>query len=360
MPSARRAPRRGPAWWVVAAALAMALVVVTVTTSFLLRPAQTVQEFALSRVVPEVHSTQVVTEDRAEGLHLYLVPHADDELSGWTSLAEGSDLYPVLVLLTQGEQTIRCTAEGLQRHLQAELGEEHPTPDPTTGRDTPACRQARWNAFQESLREASEHTPSMDLTDAQEVTTTVGGDSATVVRGSGVTVIALDLGDTQLTPESVREAVDHVLALAGTELPDLPLTRITSSAYVGADATGSKDCAQPALCPDGEQGYGYAHDDHRATHEAARALAPRATEGAFLVTHPYDPAANEHRALPPKVYDAFMELGPGDADSARRLGSHQRIYGWLAFPDVWRVGELPLQSTEVFFSRVQSYEVFAP
>ena len=78
MPAASRCHRRRPAWWTVGTALALTLVVVTATTVFLLRPAQTVQDFALARVAPEVHTTQVVTADQADGLHLYLVPHADD------------------------------------------------------------------------------------------------------------------------------------------------------------------------------------------------------------------------------------------------------------------------------------------
>lgn len=371
MPAARPPRRRGPARWVVGAALVLTLVVVTLSTGFLLRPAQTVQQVALARAVPAVHSGQVVTADQARGLHLYLVPHADDELSGWTSLADGSDLYPVLVLLTQGEQTARCTPEVLATHLEVELGERPPEPDPTTGRDTPACRQARWDAFRASLAEAARHTPAVDLSGAQETTATLGGSPAVLLRGRGATVVALDLGDGRLTPEAVGEAVEEVLALSGTALPDLPLTRVTASAYVGTGADGSDTdeadgtddspgCDPPAVCPAGERAYEYAHEDHRATMQAARELAPRTTQGSFLVTYPSDPAATEHRALPPEVYDAFMELGPGAPDTARRLGSHQRIYGWLGFPDVWRVGDLPLQSTEVVFPRVQSYEVVAP
>lgn len=360
----------------VGVAVVLALVVVTVSTGFLLRPAQTVQQVALAREVPAVHSGQVVTADQARGLHLYLVPHADDELSGWTSLADGSDLYPVLVLLTQGEQTARCTPEVLATHLEVELGERPPEPDPTTGRDTPACRQARWDAFRASLGEAARHTPAVDLSGAQETTTTLGGSPAVLLRGRGATVVALDLGDGRLTPAAVVEAVEEVLALSGTALPDLPLTRVTASAYVGTgtgtdeadtddagdidDTDASPGCGSPALCPAGERAYEYAHEDHRATGRAARELAPRTTEGSYLVTYPSDPAATEHRALPAEVYDAFMELGPGAPDTARRLGSHQRIYGWLGFPDVWRVGDLPLQSTEVVFPRVQSYEVVAP
>lgn len=344
-------------------AVALAVAVVTASTGFLLRPAQTVQQVAIARAVPTVHSDEVVSADQARGLHLYLIPHADDELSGWTSLADGSELFPVLVLLTQGEMTARCTPEVLESHLEVELGELPPTPDPTTGRDTANCRQARWNAFQASLGQAARHTPAVDLAAAEEVTISLDSGPAHLLRGGGATVIALDLGDGELSPASVQAGVTQVLELTGSELPDLPLTRITASGYVGESAsggTGPQDCSQPELCPDGERAYDYAHPDHVATGQAARELADRTEEGAFLITHPFDPAATEHRALPPEVYDAFMELGPGGTDEARRVGSHQRVYGWLGFPDVWRVGDLPLRSTEVVFPRVQSYEVVAP
>lgn len=55
-----------------------------------------------------------------------------------------------------------------------------------------------------------------------------------------------------------------------------------------------------------------------------------------------------------------MALGSGGPDRAERIGSYQRIYGWLAFPDVWRPGDLPLDSEQVLFPRVQSFEVVRP
>ena len=46
--------------------------------------------------------------------------------------------------------------------------------------------------------------------------------------------------------------------------------------------------------------------------------------------------------------------------TAQRLGIYQRAYGWLAFPDAWRRGDLPLAGDRVLFPRVQTYEVVEP
>jgi LmbE family N-acetylglucosaminyl deacetylase len=317
MPTPRPARRSGPARWVVGLALVVAVGVVAATTGFLLRPAQTVQEVRLATVAPTVHSADVVPAQDARGLHLYLVPHPDDELSGWTSLADGSGSYPVMVLLTQGEQTERCTAAELSKQLRVDLGELTPDPDPTAGRGTPACRQARWNSFLVSLGEASRHTPAVDLGEAEETMVTLTGGPARVLRAPGVTVVALDLGDGRLTPQSVRQAVEEVLDLSGTALPDLPLARLTASGYVGPSPDQEpppQPCPDPVLCPPGERAYAYAHPDHRATAEAARALASRAQDGAFLVTHPYDPAATGA---------AVGRMGPGAGWAGGRLRAAQ-------------------------------------
>lgn len=357
MPGNPRRQRTGPPTAVVLLLMFLALATVAASTTFLLRPSMSPAAFALDRDVPTVAPAPPPGDPR--GLHLILVPHPDDEISAWTSLVEGADLLPVLVVLTQGEGTARCTADAMERHLRPDLGEIAPQPDPShAGAGSAACREARLNSFREALDAAASHTPAVRLewSSAREVD--LAGHQARVVTGSAATLVELDLGDGGLTAQAV-ESVSQAL-LESDVLPDLPLTRVTSSAYYATEQSSPSPCDSLAVCPPGDTAYVYDHPDHLATREAARALAPLAQEGSWLVTHPYDPAVDRHLALPREVYDAFLGLGEGDPRDAQRLGSYQRIYGWLAFPDSWRPGDLPLASNQVIFPRVQSYEVVAP
>lgn len=342
-------------------ALVLALATVATSTLFLLRPAVSTERWALERDVPTVQTDGHGSDP--DGLHLILVPHPDDEISAWTSLQEADDLHPVIVLLTQGEATQRCSVEALGNHLQTELGELPPRPDPTAGgASSTACREARLNAFRDALHEAATHTPVVDVDWSDATTEQLGGTEGQVVRGDAATFVLLDLGDDTLTAPGVEQTVRDLLDDPDLPLPDLPLTRITSSAYYATTAEESVEapCEVVSTCPGGERAYIYDRPDHRAVQDAARALAPLAQEGSWLVTNPYDPAATTHLALRDEVYEAFMGLGPGEPATATRIGSHQRHYGWLAFPDVWRPGDLPLDSRRVMFPRVQSYEVVAP
>lgn len=365
MPGHQRRQRSRPPTAVVLLAMLAALATVVASTSFLMRPAVSVPDYALARDVQVVSPAVSAPEPR--GLHLILLPHPDDELSGWTALLEAEDLMPVLVLLTHGEATQRCTADVMAGHLQTDLGEVPPDPDPTTeGGGSAACRQARLGSFRRAMTEAAVHTPSAQLDwSASRPLEDPGLDGphsgldGHLVTGPSAALVILDLGDGTLTADGVEDAVGSLMASRPTGLPDLPLVRVTSAAYYATDESPT-GCDNLGLCPPGGEPYVYGHPDHLAVREAARALAPTAEEGSWLVTHSYDPRAGRHLALPEDVYDAFLGLGEGAPGTARRLGSHQRVYGWLAFPDAWRLGDLPLQDDQVLFPRVQSYEVVAP
>lgn len=355
--NAPRRPRVVPVWGVVLA-LCLALVAVTASTSFLMRPPQTVQQLAVS-TVPTVSPSEPPAQ--ARGLHIYLLPHPDDELSAWTSLVDGDDLYPVLVLLTRGEATQRCATASLAKHLNAARGEIPPTPDPGTDTASMAtCQEARLNSFRQAVSEAADHTPvvALDWTDTRTVE--LDGQAAEVVSGPSAALVVLDLGDGTLTADRVESAVRTLLEESSSWMPDLPLVRVTSSAYYATQAaTESAECDDTA-CLDGGQAYVYDHPDHAAVWEAARSLAPLTEQGSWVVTQPNDSAADRHLALPEEMYQQFMELGPGDPWTAERRGTYQRIYGWLAFPDVWRPGDLPTQDAQVLFPRVQSFEIVTP
>lgn len=350
--------RRALPSWVVVVIMALALLTVSASTSFLMRPTQDPQQFAMDKIPVVAPATP---PDQPRGLHVYLVPHPDDELSAWTSLLDGGDLYPVLVLLTQGEATQRCAAESIAKHLNPELGESAPHPDPRQeGAASAACREARLDSFQRAVSAAADTTPlvTLDWSDAQDVK--IEGQSVKVVSGPAATLLVLDMGDGTLTADAVATMVQRLLTHPDSVVPGLPVVRITSSAYYASEATaGNSDCQDLAMCPAGDAAYLYDHPDHLAVREAARSLATLSDE-TWLVTHPFDPAANKHLALSSGIYDQFMELGSGAPWEAQRFGSHQRIYGWLAFPDAWRTGDLPLASSQVLFPRVQSFDVVSP
>lgn len=313
---------------------------------------------AVDRAVEEIAPSPGLSPAEATGLHLYLVPHPDDELSAWTSLTDAAKLWPVIVVLTQGEQTGRC-ADVLDQYLQVELGERVPVPLPVTGRGSSECRQARLGSLREWLTQAAESTPAVAYLGSGDVevhATAVGPAQLTVGRQGALVV--LDLGDGRVTADIVQQAVDEVLRLDG--VPALPLARITAAAYYAeADAT-TAECPAAVLCPPGGRPCNYPHLDHKAVRDAARTIADRASDGAWLVTTPYDPAAAVFRALPRPLYETFMGLDGPDPITAHRTGSFQQVYGWLAFPDAWRTGDLPLDQDQVLFSRVQSFEVVLP
>ena len=183
-----------------------------------------------------------------------------------------------------------------------------------------------------------------------------------VVVGEHATLVLADLGDGRLEAGSVEQLVNEVVADPTVAPAGLPVGRVTASAYYAAeDAPADRErCGTPGLCPEGARPYVYEHADHLAVREAARALAPSSAQGSWLVTQPWDPAADVHLALPRDLYDAELAMGEGRPRQARRTGTYQRIYGWLAFPDVWRPGDLPVRGDKVFLPRIQSFEVVEP
>lgn len=344
------------------AVLAMVLMaaVVSASTAFLIRPAVSVQEMAIDRVVEQVSPRTGPASGPPTGLHLYLVPHPDDELGAWTSLAEAEAMWPVMVVLTRGEETSRCAGPDLSG-LQESLGEVAPVPAPVTGRGSEECRKARVGSMRRVLVEAENGTPIVEgLGTGQLSGLIVAGEPVEIVTGMHATLVLLDLGDGALSVEAVRRVVEEIPTMAS--VPDLPVGRVTASAYYAdaMEAPTPPACDRPVLCPSDGRPYDYRHRDHEVAREAARLLAGEADQGAWLLTSPYDPAANRFLALDPEVYHEFMGLDGRDPKQARRLGSYQRYYGWLAFPDAWRPGDLPLDADQVLFPRVQSFEVVAP
>ncbi len=188
--------------------------------------------------------------------------------------------------------------------------------------------------------------------------------------------VVLSLADGALTEESVTAAVKQVLELRGTVIPDLPLDRVLAASYWNdSDEHGTRTragghCAEAADCPGGPDWMEYENPDHRAVTVAVSSVAPAATRGAWVSVPPDPgeaftelvagglPTEQVTRELATEDYDFFMALGPAGPEGPRREGLHQRVYGWLAFPEQsWQAGELPRAQPPVLFSRRMTYLV---
>ncbi|WP_369052785.1 hypothetical protein [Kineococcus terrestris] len=289
----------------------------------------------------------------AEQLLLVVSPHPDDELQGWSLVTgRGPGTYPVFVTLTHGESTTKCAPEELERTLRTGWGEREPEPLPE-GPGTPSCAEARldsWHAFLDEATAVEGWRETLDdLVEGEVQVPGVAAPATTWVGESGARV-AVDGGDGSLTPQVVDAAVDAVLGLRGTVLPDLPLATVVGAAYTNDSPGAGRNRAADGTCTDhpceGDPRYAeYEHPDHWAVREALLAREPQAWT--CVTTWPRDPELTQRRDVPPDVYEALMGLGgevePGDPESRERLGAHQRAYGWLAFPRTyWTPTVLPV------------------
>ena len=328
-----------------------------------------------------------VTSRAPTRLQLVVSPHPDDEMEAWSQVDPSPDVHTVWLTMTRGEATAHCGPQTLAAELDVAAGEIAP-PAPR-GPGTRSCEDARmaaWTTFltlahgrgepagrgdhgsgaaasvgERAGGRAGPGAPRrLDLPDrpaasglpAAPVATRGGRASpgALVWAGDRQSMVAVDAGDGEVTVAEVGWAVRAVLAQRGALLPDLPLERVVSAAYVGAppDAT-------------------YQHPDHRAVQEAlldpalTAALAP--LRGTYVVTGAHDPRANLTGAIPPDEYERLMGLGPqvaGDhGATVRREGLMQRVYGWLAFPGgFWPPTERPVDDAAgdpLIMARVQSF-----
>jgi hypothetical protein len=157
-----------------------------------------------------------------------------------------------------------------------------------------------------------------------------------------------DLGDGQLTPGKVVEAVREVQSIRSL----LPVTAegdIVASAYYNDRFPGFVS---------------YTHPDHAAVQDAVRTADFGLPGRSWGRAVPSDPAVAATFEVPRSVYTAAMAVTPGIADpvtnpNAMLVGALQRDYGWLAFDPLtkrqaayWPAAETAARTP---FSRIQEF-----
>lgn len=335
---------------------------------------------------------------REPALHFFLSPHPDDELQAWSSLTQDESIYPVFVLMTRGEASDRCNPDYQMSKQSLELGAVPPPVKVVDRGET--CGDARVTLWNQMLDEAGKMDRSSRLgQNVTEYSETIAGHNAQIWIGSNSARVSLDLGDGKLQKTDVIKAVHELLDLRGPILPDLPLGIISTAAYFNDPEANPEIYSKQALA--------YPHPDHLAVTEAGTELAPLATEGSWIVTHPLDPRATHRKEINPKFYDYMMGLGePGttaaddklwegwkkptkglritartthlkklpdypyvnvgsngrftdpsksELGSLPKLGVYQREFGWLAFPDPWVPGEYQLAGSDCLFAQKNFY-----
>lgn len=318
----------------------------------------------LSVLVAVGAATLLLVPDRAmDRLQLVIAPHPDDEFLAFPALEDAPGTYTVVVALTRGESTTRCVS--IDQYLQQEAGERPPDPLPTASR-SPECAEARRDSWVAFLNDAGSLTREVRLgpgseTETVKVVDARFGGEAEVWRGRDAGRILLSLGDGELSEPEVVAAVEGVLSLRGTALPDLPLERVVLASYWRPVEGSAVEVASPAPLA-----LTYEHADHQAVTMAAPAIASRAGADTWVNVPPdYTPALalsdggdleRVTRAMPAETYQAYLELEPQEGGPALRIGALQVNYGWLAFPgQAWSAGEIPDEESGVLFARVQDY-----
>ena len=269
--------------------------------------------------------------------------HPDDEFLGWSLVEKRSDVYPVFVIFTKGE----ATGFGKGTGHQSELAEAHPGGTFSTARYGPelkAQRVASWHRFLDlmaavdgSLGIPTEVSHGSRPDGAYPFEVQVGRDSARVI---------FDSGDGSLDQHEVADMIwvlrRHV---APGRFPAIPEGDIIGTSYSNL----SDGSAQP-----------YAHNDHKAVHEALWNVDFGMPGHQYARTTHSDPNRDVVASVTRQGYQAAMGVDP---QTCQRTGAMQRAYGWLAFsldgnvnpcPGSWDAAEHDHQAIN---SRVQHWWV---
>ena len=255
-------------------------------------------------------------------LRYFVIPHPDDEVESWSLLEQGTDHYPVLMLLTRGEATRYCDGSG----FDPGTGERAPAPQPFGQSTCPDERVDAWHFFlDEMAKSGRSHLGT--VTWAGRFVGEVGPGETTPARCDGNSCresrafdawvgersarIVFDLGDGDLTKEEVIWAVRTVQRTRR-------LFPIQNEDDVVAAGYANKN---PLF------GLPYMHGDHLAIHHAIFETDLGLPGPQWGRTSFGDPDAALTLDVSGYAYDAMFHV-----DGERRVGAHTVAYGWLASP----------------------------
>lgn len=286
---------------------------------------------------------------------IFIAPHADDEFQFWALAEQRPDDFKIFVTLTRGEETKFCEPEVYVTALQESLGEAAPSAAPD-GRWGENCERARIESalrYFEAMSESDGTIPGdfqlpevfyLDTVHAElcrmdgEVEN-CGVNVAEVLvfhdtEGRGA-VVFFNLGDGDLNTDRIAMAVGQLLEQRNewSLRPDLPV-----SGLFGAYA--HRGSVYPC--------FDYPHPDHLAVHDALWSIDFKSGVQ-VSATCTLDPARTLTRLVSKESTRASFELGT----DGRRLGAHERFYGWL-HTETYPVSTLSERS---LFHRVQSFWV---
>jgi hypothetical protein len=259
-----------------------------------------------------------------------VVPHADDEFQVWSFVEDSTNVFPVFLVMTQGDQTGYCTPDGYAKGWQP-AAEPAAAVEPT-GKWTSACSRSRAASLVDYLAAMSRRDPSVPgdfgaprvvgpfddpkgvvcRVDAADGPCTSRNTSAQVWtdRLDRGVVVLFDLGDGDLEPDEIQWAVQQVRDHR-TDFGIDP--SLSESGAVGAFANHSGSCFE------------YPHHDHVAVHDALRS-SDLGLEYRAAATCADD--ADIGRRVSDRSVDAAFRV---DEDGTR-AGAHTSAYGWLWDP----------------------------
>lgn len=292
-------------------------------------------------------STRVPSE--IDAVSYVAIPHPDDEMQAWSLIENTPDTFKVFVIFTRGEATAYCAEPA----HDPRTGELPPVPLPE-GKHSPSCEAARKEAFFGFLTAMADDDPSLPASFVYEGVQgpfdrrgyrlcrfdgddCVSDRTAEVYSSSRGSIAWFNLGDADLTAEEVEWALTTVRDNAAAFGID---TSLESRSLIGASYWNHShpECAS------------YAHDDHRAVHEALWDT-DFAVGYQAAATCAADPRASVERHVSMTSFDTAFRVS-----GEQRIGAHPVHYGWLAAdaPGYWP-GDY--EGQDKVFHRKQSFWV---